>query len=50
MSKTPKKSRNRAAQDATLINLRALKARVGTLERAVAELKASVKVLRARKG
>jgi hypothetical protein len=33
--KTP---RNRAAQDATLINLRALKARVATLERQVARL------------
>lgn len=30
--KTPKKPRNRAAQEATLINIRALKRRVSTLE------------------
>ena len=38
--------RNRAAQDTTLINHRALKARVRALEVTVAELKAWVDVLR----
>jgi outer membrane murein-binding lipoprotein Lpp len=34
----PKKPRNRAAQDATLVNIRALKARVAQLERKVKAL------------
>lgn len=38
MATTTKRPRNRAAQDVTLINLRALKARVLALERRVAQL------------
>ena len=45
----PKSNRNRAAQDTTLINLRALKRRVGVLERrAMAQnalLRALIRVL-----